>query len=163
MPEPATHGFWGPVDALHTFCEPSYSSHRAFAELYNTLGSLSFVAPGVYNLWRLRQMRAAIGRPLRWQATAGWYCVIIVGLGSAFFHMSMRYNAELLDELPMLITLSVAYMQLVGAHRWTLTPRRAFTASVVYLGSMLFLTLVYLITRWCAPPAPRRRLLHRPL
>ena len=41
------NGFWGVEDAVHTFCEPSYSQTVYAAELWNSLGSLVFVAVGL--------------------------------------------------------------------------------------------------------------------
>lgn len=32
-------GYWGEVDALHTFCEPNYASSAFVAEFWNSLGS----------------------------------------------------------------------------------------------------------------------------
>ena len=55
------NGFWGVEDAVHTFCEPSYSQTVYAAELWNSLGSLVFVAVGLENLRRLH----GIGHSLR--------------------------------------------------------------------------------------------------
>ena len=89
-------GFWGAHDSLHTFCEPSYTTTFYAAEPYNALGSIVYAVVGVLNLRRLH----GIGQPLVWRATAGWWSLVIVGFGSFWFHVTMRYHMELLDEIP---------------------------------------------------------------
>jgi len=58
-------GFWGPHDALHTFCEESYAVTSLSAEPFNAFGSFCYTAVGVVNLWRLSKL----GLPLSWRAT----------------------------------------------------------------------------------------------
>ena len=160
----APAGFWGPVDALHTFCEPSYAAHPYIAELWNSISGLVFVFAGAYNLYKLHRTKLR----MRWQATAGWWCLIVDGLGSSAFHATMRYDAELGDELPMLVTIGVAWGMMVGAHPWTRTRKagydfpdqtwqvgpvkltqkqRAFIAWCFGVGGNLLIACLYIATR----------------
>ena len=53
-----------------------------------------------------------------WQLQCGHWSLIVVGIGSFLFHGTMRYHAELLDELPMLLLMSCGILQNVGSHPW---------------------------------------------
>ena len=138
-------GFWGPHDALHTFCEESYAVTPLSAEPFNAFGSFCYTAVGVVNLWRLSKL----GLPLSWRATCGWWSLVIVGLGSSLFHTTMRYHMELMDEIPMLILLCCGCLQCSDIHplgkryRW----KGITLLDLMLVGGMSVLTVVYLITR----------------
>jgi hypothetical protein len=138
-------GFWGPHDALHTFCEESYAVTSLSAEPFNAFGSFCYTAVGVVNLWRLSKL----GLPLSWRVTCGWWSLVIVGLGSSLFHTTMRYHMELLDEIPMLVLLCCGCLQCSDIHplgkryRW----KGITLLDLMLVGGMSVLTVVYLITR----------------
>ena len=87
--------YWGPIDSLHTFCEPKYATHPMAAEFYNSIGSLIYCVAASVGLYKCSGMV--------WQVQCGWWALMMVGMGSTGFHLTMRYNAELGDELPMLV------------------------------------------------------------
>ena len=87
--------YWGPIDSLHTFCERKYITHPQAAEFYNSCGSLIYCVAACIGLYHCRGTV--------WQVQCGWWSLLVVGVGSFVFHVMMRYNAELLDELPMLV------------------------------------------------------------
>ena len=87
--------FWGPIDSLHTFCERKYITHPMAAEFYNCIGSLIYCFAASVGLYHCRGTV--------WQVQCGWWSLLVVGMGSFLFHVMMRYNAELGDELPMLV------------------------------------------------------------
>ena len=87
--------FWGPIDSLHTFCERKYITHPMAAEFYNCIGSLIYCFAACVGLYHCRGTV--------WQVQCGWWSLLVVGMGSFLFHVMMRYNAELGDELPMLV------------------------------------------------------------
>lgn len=132
-------GFWGPVDALHTFCEPKYGTHPQAAEFYNAFSSLLYCVFALHGLERSQGML--------WQMRCGWWALLTVGLGSFAFHLTMRYDAELLDELPMLVLMASGNMPYDGAHPFTTAPkhRRMFVWGI--WGNVVVLTAVYLYTR----------------
>ena len=138
-------GFWGVHDALHTFCEPSYTVTSLAAEPFNALGSFCYTAVGLINLWRLK----SLGLPLAWRATCGWWSLVVVGLGSALFHTTMRYHMELLDEIPMLILVACGCLQCSDIHplgkryKW----KGVTVLDLVLVGGLSLVTIVYLITR----------------
>ncbi|EOD07489.1 hypothetical protein EMIHUDRAFT_218439 [Emiliania huxleyi CCMP1516] len=132
-------GYWGEVDALHTFCEPNYASSAFVAEFWNSLGS------AVYCFAALSGLVSTAG--MVWQVRCGWWALLLTGLGSITFHGTMRYNAELLDELPMLQLIACATLAADGAHPWTRTPRGRALLLGGMAASLGGLTAAYLYTR----------------
>lgn len=134
-----TAGFWGPVDALHKFCEPAYGSTVYVAELYNSTGSLIYVVAALCGL------RATAG--MSWQVRFGWWSLLLVGVGSCSFHATMRYHTELLDEIPMLLLMASSLVAKESAHP---KAQSAAAANMLIAGiSLGFTALVgaYLATR----------------
>lgn len=84
-------GFWGPVDANHSFCEPHYAVSPYCAEFFNSVSSLVFVVLAV-------SLRFPGGDRLV-RASQVW--LALIGLGSITFHGSMRRTMQLCDEVPM--------------------------------------------------------------
>ena len=137
-------GYWGPHDSLHTFCEPSYVLTEYAAEPINALGSVTYIVFGLINLSRLYSM----GQPLCWRATAGWWALTFVGFGSVFFHSTMRYHAELLDEIPMLILVGCGSIQVSDVHPWGKRKWRGVSLfDAIVIGGISAFTAIYLITR----------------
>jgi len=92
----ASH-FWGPIDAMHQFCEAKYDVSPYVAEFWNTVSNIpAFVLPGVYALLRGRDV-------FDWRLGLVWLSMVVVGCGSFLFHLTMRFHCEMLDEVPMLL------------------------------------------------------------
>jgi len=86
-------GVWGLPTASIDWCEQNYAFTPWVAELWNTLSSLAMVAAGVLGLSSRRfagEIRVAFGN------------LVLVGLGSIAFHATLRFELQMLDELPML-------------------------------------------------------------
>ena len=131
--------FWGPIDSLHTFCERKYITHPMAAEFYNCLGSLIYCVAASVGLYHCRGTV--------WQVQCGWWSLLVVGVGSFLFHVMMRYNAELGDELPMLILVACGILGFDGSHPWAMSMGgqrllRGWTLSV-----LVGLIALYLWTR----------------
>jgi len=89
--------FWGPVDAMHQFCEAKYAVSPYVAEFWNTFSNIPcFVLPGLYTL-----LRGRCDFDLRVKLM--WACMAVVGMGSFMFHGTMRFKWEMLDEVPMVL------------------------------------------------------------
>lgn len=89
-----TQGWWGPKSANTNWCEKDYAVSPYVAEFGNCLSSLAIVLNGIYGIWR------------HWRKTEdrffyAYFIFIVVGLGSALFHGTLRREFQLLDELPM--------------------------------------------------------------
>lgn len=101
------------------FCEPAHVHTPYIAELSNTISSLSYVLVGlwnvwdVWNVWSLQQRND--GCMVRW--CMGWN-VVGIGVGSALFHATQRFDTELMDELPMLSLMLLWLYYNVCNHPW---------------------------------------------
>lgn len=97
--------FWDPVTgkiklASIDWCELNYEVSEYIVEFWNTLSSLSFVLIGLANLILLRGLKGTLKE--KWIS-----CLyIVVGLGSAAFHGTLKFNYQLWDEIPMVWVIS---------------------------------------------------------
>ena len=90
--------FWGHIDGEFDWCEPNYQYKLAglpIAELVNTVSSLLYFIPPGYIL--------CFAPHRDWWSFGGKLNFILVGciaVGTTLFHASLRYWAQLVDELP---------------------------------------------------------------
>ncbi|ETO29984.1 hypothetical protein RFI_07136 [Reticulomyxa filosa] len=94
-----SHGFWGRVDSSVDWCEPNYVVTHYVAEFFNSLSSTPMIIwsiLGMYYLYRFTTNEIKF----HWC----FLSLAIVGVGSTAFHGTLRFHAQLLDELPMLVT-----------------------------------------------------------
>jgi dihydroceramidase len=90
-------GFWGAATATVDWCEGNYAWSYYVCELFNTVSSLAMVFAGVAGMWLHR-------RTLERRFMAAFFAVTVVGLGSIAFHATLRFELQMMDELPMLYT-----------------------------------------------------------
>jgi dihydroceramidase len=86
-------GFWGIPTASIDWCEQNYALTPWVAELWNTTSSMAMVVAGLVGLSMrrfAREIRVAFG------------LLVLVGVGSIAFHGTLRFELQMLDELPML-------------------------------------------------------------
>jgi len=79
---------WGTPDASVSFCEPKYTMVPWVAEYHNTITSLIYAVVGIIFLGTNVDRMAK--------------CLIVVGIGAACLHMTLRKYGQWLDELSML-------------------------------------------------------------
>ena len=81
--------FWGTPDVSVSFCENKYNVSNYIAEYYNTMSALSYVIVGLlfYNT-KLKKLSKII---------------ILLGIGTALLHSTLRFYGQWIDELSMLI------------------------------------------------------------
>lgn len=97
-------GFWGLPSATVDWCEQNYAVSPYVCEFFNTVSSLAMIIAGSLGLVRGRwaadsRVRVAYG------------LLALVGLGSIAFHATLRFEFQLLDELPMLYLVTwMAYL-----------------------------------------------------
>jgi len=86
-------GFWGAPTASVDWCERNYALLPWVCEAFNTFSSLAMVLAGTLGI-SLR----TFAREVR----IAFALLILVGLGSIAFHATLRFELQMLDELPML-------------------------------------------------------------
>ncbi|ODV88865.1 hypothetical protein CANCADRAFT_130320 [Tortispora caseinolytica NRRL Y-17796] len=128
-------GFWGHGTATIDWCEENYIVSHYVAEFTNTLTNLGFVALAVYATYN------AFAADLEWRFIFTAIGFGLVGIGSWMFHMTLWYEFQLLDELPMIYATCIP--------TWTVLSYRKsrssslFIAFVTCMGAGL-LTAIYL-------------------
>jgi dihydroceramidase len=133
-PRAGSAAFWGTVDSDFDWCEDNHVYLTHVAEPFNTFTS------SAYPLAATHAYRAH--RPL---GLSGWHkamllVTLIMGLGSMVFHATLRYPAQLLDEVP-LYTMCVLAASSLHARA-----RRADWLQPVTAGWALVLAAVLLIS-----------------
>ena len=109
--------FWGTPDVSVSFCENKYNVSNYIAEYYNTMSALSYVIVGLlfYNT-KLKKLSKII---------------ILLGMGTALLHSTLRFYGQWLDEISMLI-LSFYIIKEIRQMRF------GFTTSEWYLLLLIF-------------------------
>ena len=99
---PDLMGFWGPPTSTVDWCEANYVITPFISEFFNTLSSLAMVFAGGLGILLHRRVLD------RWMLLA-FGLLGVVGVGSVAFHATLRFEFQMLDELPMLylVTLMV--------------------------------------------------------
>tara|TARA_B100001287_G_C22672320_1_gene525889 strand:- start:1059 stop:1667 length:609 start_codon:yes stop_codon:yes gene_type:complete len=81
--------FWGTPDVSVSFCEDKYVVSNYIAEYYNTMSALSYIIVGLlFYRTRLKNLSKII---------------IMLGIGTATLHGTLRYYGQWFDEIAMLI------------------------------------------------------------
>jgi len=94
-------GYWAPVTASLNWCEEDYYATLWSAEIVNTLTNLLFMGLGVkglINCFKYQHDRIFV---------VSFIGYLLVGTGSFFFHSTLKYPMQLVDELSMIYTASL--------------------------------------------------------
>ena len=101
------NSIWGSPTSTVDWCEPNYTHTYYVAETWNTISNLFTIVMGFLMFMHYRKNK--IERRFRTTALT----LMLVGIGSAAFHGSLKYYLQLADELPMLaLTCSMTYLTL---------------------------------------------------
>ncbi len=97
-------GFWGAPTSTVDWCEANYVVTPYICEFFNTVSSLAMVAAGAVGALLHRRVL----NPLILMAFG---LLFLVGVGSVGFHGTLRFEFQMLDELPMLYLVTLmAYL-----------------------------------------------------
>ncbi|CAO3581065.1 unnamed protein product [Absidia cylindrospora] len=88
--------FWGPVTSTIDWCEENYTVSPYVAEFINTTTNLSFALLSLFGIYN------TIHNNCKKSFILAHLGVLLVGFGSWCFHMTLQYEMQLLDELPMI-------------------------------------------------------------
>lgn len=95
---------WNSLTATVDWCEPNYVVSYYIAEFWNTFSSVSMSVVGIYMLYLYKN------QPLtRCIKTCHWM-LVLMGIGSVYFHSTLSYAGQLVDELTMFWYLLLALM-----------------------------------------------------
>jgi dihydroceramidase len=97
-PNPNLTGYWSPSTATLDWCENNYEVTKYVAEFWNTLSNLAMIVPPLYSYVCSIKHR----NPVELRFVMAYFTVLLVGIGSWAFHMTLRYEMQLFDELPMM-------------------------------------------------------------
>ncbi|CEP25083.1 YDC1 [Cyberlindnera jadinii] len=134
-PLEAQTGYWDKVTSTIDWCEENYVVSPYVAEAMNTLSNSVFILLAVFAVYssvkNKHEIRFAI-------ISLGF---MLVGVGSWLFHMTLKYEFQLLDELPMIYATCVPMWSIFSEGRDS-------TTSVVILLTVIFsanlLTAIYM-------------------
>ncbi|ODV87548.1 hypothetical protein CANARDRAFT_97527 [[Candida] arabinofermentans NRRL YB-2248] len=96
-------GYWGPVTATIDWCEENYILSPYIAEVVNSFTNFIFLLLGAHHLYSTIKNKF------------GYLYIFIsigfaaVGLGSFLFHMTLLYEYQLMDELPMVYVTALPF------------------------------------------------------
>jgi dihydroceramidase len=96
-------GYWGVVDSSIDWCEANYAITFYVAEFYNTISSIPMSILSIFGILLTRKYATT---ELRYIFV--FLCIVSVGIGSAAFHGTLRFYAQLFDELPMVHNLLIS-------------------------------------------------------
>nr|XP_018907790.1 PREDICTED: alkaline ceramidase 3 [Bemisia tabaci] len=88
-------GYWGRPTSTVDWCEKNYEFSIYVAEMSNTISNLMMILPP---LWGIKEI---IKYKLDKIFILCQILLLTVGLGSTAFHMTLLYEMQLFDELPM--------------------------------------------------------------
>ncbi|XP_069042261.1 alkaline ceramidase 1 isoform X1 [Lepisosteus oculatus] len=116
------------------WCEDNYRHSETVAEFYNTVSSFIFFLFSPLMLYLLHPYAKERSRAVH----LVWFMMIFVGIFSIYFHMTLSYVGQMLDEISILWVLAVGYAL------WF--PRKHFPSFIknrVEFSVLVFLTTVF--------------------
>ncbi|KAI8322247.1 alkaline ceramidase 3 [Martensiomyces pterosporus] len=90
-----SENYWGQATSTIDWCEENYVMCKYIAEFWNTVTNLAFLSLAVFGMWKVR----STGQENRFLLC--YLGMFVVGTGSWLFHMTLQYQWQLADELPM--------------------------------------------------------------
>lgn len=137
-PPELSDGFWGEITSTIDWCEENYVLSFYVAEFLNTTTNLIFIILATFAI-----VHAYINK-LEPRFIFTGFGFLTVGIGSWFFHMTLKYHFQLLDELPMIYATCIPF--------WSVFSEFRSKQVSVFIGIGIFmaantLTLVYLYVK----------------
>ncbi|KAI8049619.1 ceramidase-domain-containing protein [Syncephalis plumigaleata] len=96
-----SYSYWGKRTANIEWCEENYATCKYIAEFYNTITNALFIVFAIYGIYTAQKLKLE----RRFALTFASY--MLIGVGSWGFHMTLLYEMQLMDELPMVFTTSM--------------------------------------------------------
>ncbi|KAK4684256.1 dihydroceramidase, partial [Tremellales sp. Uapishka_1] len=131
------YGYWGNHTSTIDWCELNYTHSPYIAEFVNTLTNVPIILLGVYGAW------AHLRNGIQKRYALIYLGLSLIGVGSFGFHASLRWEWQLMDELPMIYVITYA-TYLVFDTLPTFAPRFGQLGVYLMLAWDVFVTLSYL-------------------
>lgn len=131
-------GHWGKPTALLDWCEENYIVHWAVAEFWNTISNGAMVFLSMFG------MMWALNRAMPGRIVLSHFGLFAVGLGSAAFHGTLLYEAQLMDELPMVWAVSFLIFSTMPMSMTKTARNKVITVLTVYAVGV---SLIYMYNR----------------
>lgn len=93
-------GFWGPPTATLEWCEDNYDFNYYIAEFWNCVSSFTYIIPAFVGILFAIQDRLEV------RFIYSYSGMILVGIASFLFHMTLKIETQMLDELSMVWTIT---------------------------------------------------------
>jgi len=133
-------GYWSPITSSIDWCEENYYVTKYIAEFWNTLSNGIFILFALVGIWFVRKYHYE--KRYFW----AYFGLLCVGIGSWLFHMTLKYQTELADELPMIYTCCIAvYCIFETSKTKTFTP---YITIILWLTALLFTVTYTEIISW---------------
>lgn len=134
-PPEQVHGYWGIPTSTIDWCEENYVVSSYIAEALNTVTNSCFIALAAFTIYHTHKNQLG----LRFILSA--FGFLLVGIGLWWFHMTLRYEYQLLDELPMIYATCIPF--------WSVFSQFKSTKGSILVGMLIFfaanlLTAIYL-------------------
>ena len=133
-------GYWGKPTSTLDWCERNYEVTYYIAEFWNTITNLCMIIPPIYGMITCYQQR--LGR----RYILSYALLLLTGVGSWMFHMTLRFEMQLLDELPMVWGAAFMLYTLHSVRRKPFTDRGR-KVGIISLGYAIVLTITYVISK----------------
>jgi len=138
-------GYWGPRTSNVDWCEPNYYYTPYVAEFFNTISSVPMIIYGLYGMIKTWKSQLGSRFPL------GHFVVFLVGVGSTMFHMTLLYQHQMLDELPMIIGSLVFVFILFDLGNEEKNSRVMLIATILILYGIVSLYVMSMFTQSVLP------------
>ena len=132
-------GYWGKPTSTLDWCEKNYVITNYVAEFWNTITNLSMIITPIYG------MVVAYQQGIERRYLICYALLLLTGIGSWMFHMTLLFEMQLMDEVPMVWGGAFMLYSLYRA-------RNSFEEGGMVVGIMLLLyaitvTVVYLFNK----------------
>ena len=88
-------GYWGKPTSTLDWCEKNYVITHYVAEFWNTVTNLSMIIPPIYGMF------VAYQQGIERRYLICYALLLLTGCGSWMFHMTLLFEMQLMDEVPM--------------------------------------------------------------
>lgn len=134
--------YWGPVTATIDWCEENNVISKYVNEFVNTTSNSIFIFFACYAIYR------AVYLKFETRFVLASYGFLVVGIGSWLFHMTLLYEYQLMDELPMLYATCIAFWGMFTANNTHPSSRSHDILLAIGIAVLaVAVTLTYLIVK----------------